>query len=58
MIESWLQGRPEGRARRGRAAEPADHVLHIDSDHFGHCDDGQMLICHLLGQAFMEVEGQ
>jgi len=43
--------------RGGRAAELADHVLRIDSDHFGHCEDGQMLICHLLGYAFMEVEG-
>lgn len=40
--------------RGGTLAQLANLALRIDSDHFGHCEDGHMFICHLLGYAFME----
>ncbi len=41
-------------ARRGAAAQFADHLLVIDSIHYGRVEDAQMAICHLLCYAFME----
>jgi D-sedoheptulose 7-phosphate isomerase len=43
--------------KRGRLAEIADHVLVIDSPHYGRVEDAQMGICHMLCYAFMEQPG-
>lgn len=40
--------------KRGRAAELAQHVIVIDSEHFGRVEDAHMGICHMLCYAFME----
>jgi len=39
---------------RGRAAELADHVISIDSRHYGQVEDAHMNICHILCYAFIE----
>jgi D-sedoheptulose 7-phosphate isomerase len=41
-------------AKRGALAETAEHVIVIDSVHYGRAEDGQMAVCHLLCYAFME----
>jgi D-sedoheptulose 7-phosphate isomerase len=41
-------------AKRGRLAEAAEHVIVIDSTHYGRVEDAQMNICHMLCYAFME----
>jgi D-sedoheptulose 7-phosphate isomerase len=41
-------------AKRGALAETAEHVVVVDSPHYGRAEDGQMAICHLLCYAFME----
>src|SRR6184192_779816 len=41
-------------AKRGRVAELADHLIVIDSTHFGRVEDAHMGICHMLCYAFME----
>lgn len=41
-------------AKRGRLAEVSDHVLVIDSTHYGRAEDAQMGVCHMLCYAFME----
>ncbi len=41
--------------KRGKAAEIAKHVIAVDSHHYGRVEDTQMLICHLLCYAFMEM---
>jgi D-sedoheptulose 7-phosphate isomerase len=41
-------------AKRGRAAEIGEHVIVIDSTHYGRVEDAQMGICHMLCYAFME----
>jgi D-sedoheptulose 7-phosphate isomerase len=41
-------------AKRGRMAEIADHVIVINSTHYGRVEDAQMGICHMLCYAFME----
>ena len=41
-------------AKRGALAETAQHVIVIDSVHYGRVEDAQMGICHLLCYAFME----
>jgi D-sedoheptulose 7-phosphate isomerase len=40
--------------KRGRTAELAEHVIAIDSEHYGRVEDAQMGICHMLCYAFME----
>lgn len=40
--------------KRGRAADLAEQVIVIDSDHFGRVEDAHMGICHMLCYAFME----
>lgn len=42
-------------AKRGKVAQLAKHVLAVDSEHYGRVEDTQMLICHLLCYAFMEI---
>ena len=41
-------------AKRGRLAEAAEHVIVVDSPHYGRVEDVQMNICHMLCYAFME----
>jgi len=43
--------------KRGRCAEIAQHVIAIDSDHYGRVEDAHMGICHMLCYAFMENPG-
>ena len=40
--------------KRGRLAKIAEHVIVIDSTHYGRVEDAQMGICHMLCYAFME----
>lgn len=40
--------------KRGRAGQLAQHVVAIDSEHFGRVEDAHMGICHMLCYAFME----
>lgn len=40
--------------KRGALATIADHVIVIDSTHYGRVEDAQMAICHMLCYAFME----
>jgi D-sedoheptulose 7-phosphate isomerase len=40
--------------KRGRLAEIAEHVVVIDSEHYGRVEDAHMGICHMLCYAFME----
>ena len=40
--------------KRGRLAEISEHVIAIDSTHYGRVEDAQMGICHMLCYAFME----
>ena len=40
--------------KRGKLADVADHVIVIDSPHYGRVEDAQMHVCHLLCYAFME----
>lgn len=40
--------------KRGKLAQIADHVLVVDSTHYGRVEDVQMTICHILCYAFME----
>ena len=40
--------------KRGPLAEIADHVIVIDSVHYGRVEDAQMAVCHMLCYAFME----
>ena len=42
--------------KRGRLAELADHVIMIDSTHYGRVEDCQMHICHMICYAFIENE--
>lgn len=41
-------------AKRGRMAELADHLIVIDSTHYGRVEDAQMMATHILCYAFME----
>jgi D-sedoheptulose 7-phosphate isomerase len=41
-------------AKRGCAAEIAEQVIVINSEHYGRVEDAHMGICHLLCYAFME----
>ena len=41
-------------AKRGALAEAAEHVIVIDSVHYGRVEDAHMGICHMLCYAFME----
>ncbi len=41
--------------KRGKVAEYAQDVIAIESEHYGRVEDAQMVICHLLCYAFMEV---
>lgn len=41
-------------AKRGAVAKTSDHVIVIDSVHYGRVEDAQMGICHMLCYAFME----
>ncbi|MBI3869420.1 MAG: SIS domain-containing protein [Verrucomicrobia bacterium] len=41
-------------AKRGRMAELGDHVIAIDSAHYGRVEDAQMGILHMLCYVFME----
>jgi D-sedoheptulose 7-phosphate isomerase len=41
-------------AKRGVLGTSAQHVIAIDSAHYGHVEDAQMAICHLLCYAFIE----
>jgi D-sedoheptulose 7-phosphate isomerase len=40
--------------KRGRLADLAEHVIAIDSEHYGRVEDAHMGICHMLCYAFME----
>jgi D-sedoheptulose 7-phosphate isomerase len=40
--------------KRGRVADIAEHLIVIDSEHYGRVEDAQMGICHMLCYAFME----
>jgi len=40
--------------KRGALARAAEHVIVIDSTHYGRVEDAQMAICHMLCYAFME----
>ncbi|MGH8017247.1 MAG: ROK family protein [Opitutaceae bacterium] len=40
--------------KRGRLAEIAEHVLTVESEHYGRTEDSHMGICHMLCYAFME----
>jgi D-sedoheptulose 7-phosphate isomerase len=40
--------------KRGAVAQIADHVIVIDSVHYGCVEDAQMAICHMLCYAFIE----
>ncbi|HWD21230.1 MAG TPA: SIS domain-containing protein [Verrucomicrobiae bacterium] len=40
--------------KRGAVADLADHLIVIDSTHYGRVEDAQMAICHMLCYAFME----
>lgn len=42
--------------KRGRLAELAQHVIVIDSCHYGRVEDSHMGICHMLCYAFMEMD--
>jgi D-sedoheptulose 7-phosphate isomerase len=44
-------------AKRGALAETAEHVIVVDSTHYGRVEDVQMGICHMLCYAFMENPG-
>jgi len=41
-------------AKRGRLADLAQHVMVINSTHYGRVEDAQMGICHMICYAFME----
>ena len=41
-------------AKRGALAATAQHVIVIDSIHYGRVEDAQMAVCHMLCYAFME----
>jgi D-sedoheptulose 7-phosphate isomerase len=41
-------------AKRGKMAELADHLIVIDSTHYGRVEDAQMMVAHILCYAFME----
>ncbi len=43
--------------KRGRLAEIAEHVIAIDSEHYGRVEDAHMGICHMLCYVFMENPG-
>jgi D-sedoheptulose 7-phosphate isomerase len=40
--------------KKGEMAELADHVIAIDSTHYGRVEDCQMHICHMICYAFIE----
>jgi len=40
--------------KRGEMARIAEHVIVIDSVHYGRVEDAQMGICHMICYAFME----
>jgi D-sedoheptulose 7-phosphate isomerase len=40
--------------KRGQLAQIAQHVIAIDSEHYGRVEDAHMGICHMLCYAFME----
>ena len=40
--------------KRGKLADIAEHVIVIDSPHYGRVEDAHMGICHMLCYAFME----
>jgi D-sedoheptulose 7-phosphate isomerase len=41
--------------KKGRLADLADHLVVIDSTHYGRVEDAHMGICHMLCYAFMEI---
>jgi len=41
--------------KKGKLASMADHVIVIDSEHYGRVEDAHMGICHMLCYAFMEL---
>jgi D-sedoheptulose 7-phosphate isomerase len=41
-------------AKRGALGKTAEHVIVIDSGHYGRVEDAQMGICHMLCYAFIE----
>jgi len=43
-------------AKRGGLAELADHLIVIESEHYGRVEDAHMGICHMICYAFMEIE--
>lgn len=43
--------------KKGKVTEIADESIVIDSKHYGHVEDAQMTICHMLCYAFMEDSG-
>jgi D-sedoheptulose 7-phosphate isomerase len=40
--------------KRGTLATLAEHVVVIDSQHYGHVEDAHMCVAHILAYAFME----
>ena len=43
-------------SKRGGLAELADHLIVIESEHYGRVEDAHMGICHMICYAFMEIE--
>ena len=43
-------------AKRGALANLADHLIVIDSEHYGRVEDCHMGICHMLCYSFMEID--
>lgn len=41
-------------ATGGKLSQLARHVIRVASDHFGHCEDAFMFLCHLIAYAFVE----
>jgi D-sedoheptulose 7-phosphate isomerase len=42
--------------KRGKLAELADHLVVVDSTHYGRVEDCHMHICHMICYAFVEIE--
>ncbi len=40
--------------KRGKLADLAEHVIVVDSEHYGRVEDAHMTVCHTLAYAFME----
>jgi D-sedoheptulose 7-phosphate isomerase len=41
----------------GKLKELVHHHVYIKSDHLGHVENGQQIVCHILTHAFIDAEG-